>query len=188
MTERGEPPKGFRISAGDDGALIVRYRTTGMGCAAVFFAVWLTLWTIGTVTMTTAAFFDPGGLRWSMVLVMIPFWCAEIGVLLYVVWLFGSNSVFTLTASELTAERAFWRIRRRHVFPRGSIVEIRQIKDGGEGEDSFPSWTLAVVGEKEVRILSRQPLDKSAWLGPVLAEWAGVKYRPDQTPQRHKTL
>jgi hypothetical protein len=59
---------------------------------------------------------------------------------------------------------------------RSSIRRIVQVKDGGEDDDSFPSWGLKVEGEKEVTLIYRQPYDKSHWLGGVLAKWAQVDF------------
>jgi hypothetical protein len=61
---------------------------------------------------------------------------------------------------------------------RVEVTAVRQVKDGGDGEDSFPSWALAVVGRTEMRVLSKQPIEKSAWLGLIVARWAGVTFEP----------
>jgi hypothetical protein len=34
---------------------------------------------------------------------------------------------------------------------------------------SFQSWNLVILGYRNVRLLSRQDIDKSRWLGPVVA-------------------
>ena len=61
---------------------------------------------------------------------------------------------------------------------KAELKEVKQVKDGGEGEDSFPSWGLALIAGTEVHVLSRQPIDKSDWLGPIIAKWAGVEFEP----------
>jgi hypothetical protein len=117
---------------------------------------------------------------------LAPFWAIEFAAIGYVAWFFRSVTVFTFMPEALIAERWLLWFRRRRVFPRREIVAVKQVKDGGEGDDSFPSWGLAVIADKEVRILSRQPIDKSAWLGPVIATWAGVAFEPVDVAKRQK--
>ena len=78
-----------------------------------------------------------------------------------------------------------WRCRHR-VFPRQQVTAVKQVKDGGEGDDSFPSWGLVVMGADGVFVLSRQPRDKSDWLGPVIAKWAGAPYIPYEPAEKEK--
>jgi hypothetical protein len=76
--------------------------------------------------------------------------------------------------------------RRNQVFEwHGGLasisIELRQIKDGREGEDSFPSWGLKVTGEvdqgtKGFNLISRQPHGRSVWLGRVLADQLKVPF------------
>lgn len=178
------PPRGFRLEPSDDDHFVIEYRTTGMGCAGVFFAVWLTVWTVGCVTFTGAALFAPDGIKWSTLLLMLPFWGAEFLVLGYVVWFFWSVTRFTFALDQLEAERSIPGYRRYRVFSRSQITSVRQIKDGGEGEDSFPSWGLVVIGSVGVIVLSRQPKTSSDWLGPIIATWAGAPYIPYEPPEK----
>jgi hypothetical protein len=180
------PPKGFEIGTLENGDLVVRYRTTGMGCLAVFLAVWLAMWTCGCLKFTKEAIFNGIGINWFMLLFMIPFWFAEVAMIVYAAWFFGSVTVFTLTPEELVAERSLLWFCRRRVLARQEITVVKQIKDGGEGKDSFPTWGLALIGEKEVRILSRQPIEKSDWFGPIIATWAGVAYEPAESAKKQK--
>jgi hypothetical protein len=118
-----------------------------------------------------------------MLLFLTPFWMIEIGMVLYVAWFFRSVTVFVFEPDQLLAERSLLWYRRRRVFPRQGLVVVKQVKDGGE-DDSFPSWGLALVGEKEEPIISRQPIEKSDWLGPIVAEWAGVDFQPVEAAKR----
>ena len=52
-----------------------------------------------------------------------------------------------------------------------------QVKDGGEGKDSFPSWGLNVQVEKPYILLSRQEYQKSHWLGTMLKKWSGKPFK-----------
>ena len=140
---------------------LIHYRTTGMGCAGLFFAVWLIGWTAVCLLFTAVALFHPDGINWWLLLFMVPFWIAEFATLAYVAWFFWSATRFRFEPDELVVERSLpWR-RRHRVFPRQQVTVVKQVKDGGEGDDSFPSWGLVVMGADGVFVLSRQPRDKS---------------------------
>lgn len=178
------PPKGFLVTASRDGYPAVEYRTQGMIAIAWFFAVWLAIWTPGCILMTYQAFFGKNSPEYTLMLFSLPFWAGEFGVIGYVLWLFCSVTTFTFYADRLRVERSlFNRYRRTREIPRREISVVRQVKDGGEGEDSFPSWGLAVEGEANFKLLSRQKIEKSAWLGPIVARWAGVEYEPSRKKQ-----
>lgn len=175
MGSTADTPRGFVVTTADDGSCIILYRTTGMGCASLFLAGWLGMWTVGCVALTNAALFDPEGINVFFLLWMIAMWAAEVFVVAYAAWCFWSVTRFTFGAEELVVEQSLWRFRRRSEFRRGQVTAVRQVEDGGERN---PSWGLAVMGPTEVRVLSRQPIDKSTWLGPVIARWAEVAYEP----------
>lgn len=171
-----QPPKGFLVTASRDGYPALEYRTKGMIGIAVFFFFWLAIWTPGCVLMTQQAFFGKNSPEYLLMLFSLPFWAAEIGVIAYVLWLFFSVTAFTFYPDRLLVERTLYKYQRRREIPRSAIKIVRQIKDGGEGEDSFPSWGLVVEGATDLKLLSRQKIEKSAWLGPIIARWAGVEY------------
>lgn len=180
------PPRGFEVDSGESGVCVVRYRTTGMGCAGWFFAVWLTGWTAICSLFTVLALSQADGIDWLMLLFIVPFWIAEFATLAYVAWFFWSVTRFRFEPDELVVERSLlWR-RRQQVFLRQQVTAVKQVKDGGEGEDSFPSWGLVVLGTGGVFVLSRQPRDKSDWLGPVIAKWAGAPYIPYEPSVKEK--
>ena len=159
-----------------DGHMAIAYRTTGMGCLAVFLFVWLSGWTVGCVLFTYKALFGQAGIDYGGLLFMIPFWCAEFLVLGYALWHFRSITMFTFYPDRLLIERTLLRYRRQRSIPKQEVDVVRQIKDGGEGEDSFPSWGLAIEGRTNIKLLSRQAIEKSAWLGPIVARWAEVEF------------
>ena len=53
--------------------------------------------------------------------------------------LFGKQS-FRIESAHLTMETAVLGFRRRATIAKDSIKRIVQIKGGGDGDDSFPSW------------------------------------------------
>jgi hypothetical protein len=95
----------------------------------------------------------------------------------------------TLEKEELVIEDWLFSSKKRRAYERHRIRAVRQRKDGGDTEDdgygrvktntenSFPTWGLFVETEGEAIIVLRQePIEQSAWLGPVLAEWCDKPY------------
>jgi hypothetical protein len=80
-------------------------------------------------------------------------------------------------------------------LPRETITHLRQVKDGGEGRDSFPSWGLKIRSVSDTQgflgyiiflihlrrdtryrsLLFRLPYEHSYWLGIVVARWANAR-------------
>ncbi len=172
-----EPPKGFLVTASLDGYPAVTYKTTGMIGIAVFFTVWLTGWTTACVLMSYKMFFTGQPFHFPQLLFLIIFWSAEFAVIGTVLWLFFSETVITFYPDRLLVERSLHKYHKRWQMTRQNIEAVWQIKDGGEGRDSFPSWGLVMGGkDREIKLLARQKFEKSAWLGPIVARWAGVNY------------
>ena len=104
------------------------------------------------------------------------FWAAEIVVAVLLAYLLFCKKTFRLDRDDLVMETAVLGFKRRKSIPKSSIRRLVQVKDGGGGEDSFPSWGLKVEGDKKATLIFRQPYEKSHWLGQVLAQWAGVEF------------
>ena len=105
------------------------------------------------------------------------FWAGGVWVLGYALWRFHATTKLTFSADCLLLERRLFLYKDRCSVWKREIERLRQVKDGGEGEDDFPSWGLSLDAARTVRVLSRQEIEKSAWLGPIVAQWAGVEYR-----------
>lgn len=88
---------------------------------------------------------------------------------------FGETRIIA-NREALTVRRGLWCFASTTDIQREALQKFEQVKDGGEGEDTFPTWGLFAVAKKKVPVLSRQPLEKSDWLGGVLAEHFGVEY------------
>ena len=186
MAEVDEPPRGFQVSTSEAGDLQIRYRTTGMGCVVVFLTVWLSGWTVGCLLFTCVGIFKLDGNGWLILLFLVPFWMIDVAIFSFVAWYVRSITIFQFGPEELVIERSLMWMRRRRNFPRTELKEVKQVKDGGEGEDSFPSWGLALIAGTEVHVLSRQPIDKSDWLGPIIAKWADLTFEPAKERKREK--
>jgi hypothetical protein len=182
------PPRGFKVAAADDGSLMIRYRTTGMGKLAVVLMVWLTIWSIGCGLITCTAIFPP--INFIFLLLMGPMWVVELVTIRWVFWFFFSVTRFLFGEEELVVERQLLWHRRRRVFRRSEVTAVRQVKDDGERRDSFYGWALVVMTGPGVELLSNQPIDKSDWFGPVVAKWAGVSFEPatPTTEQKYEEI
>lgn len=180
-----DPPSGFRVIEPGDRIVIV-YSPQGMGCMKAFFVVWLGAWAAGTLALT-AAFLRGEMNKPSPVppsLFVLVFWASLIGVGLFAAWLFFGKTMVILTEDRLTVVRALGRWLRSRETPKAEIRGVTQVQDGGRGDDSFPSWGLRVDATRNATVLYRQESEKSAWLGRVLAGWAGVPYHPSDGSRR----
>jgi hypothetical protein len=168
-------PKGFTIHSAP-GPPALGYRTSGMGCSVIFFGLWLTLWTAGCVVLTKNILSRPT--KFAEHLVFFAFWFVEIAVLCFAIWYFFTRTTFIFHPDKLVVQRRLWFLAWSREFRKAAITSVQQVKDGGEDEDSFPSWGLRLEGANGGKLLWRQPIDRSAWFGPLVAQWAGVPYEP----------
>lgn len=86
--------------------------------------------------------------------------------------------VFTFRPDRLVVERrsffGFFGYDRSE-FPKQGIRVVRQVPTW----EYDPTWELVIEGgegQSSGKLLSRQLLDKSDWLGPLVALWAGVAF------------
>ncbi len=190
-----DPPDGYRFRVNGDECLIEHQRT-GMGCLKLFLGCWLAAWTLGCVTLIYQ-YCNAGKMEngdpiplWFVLAFVIP-WFIVAYLLLY---LHFARKKFRLTNDALQVEtRLFWMVWQM-TLPRESISRIMQVQDGGEGDDSFPSWGLRLQSTSVVQtawqrlslvnhfgrhhrfrtLLARLPYEHSAWLAEVLEQWSGV--------------
>lgn len=181
MTIAAEPaPKGFVIGTTAEGESQVSYRTTGMASVVCFLVVVLTALTAFCLLGTIATLFgksthDGDVVYFQALLMLAPFWIIDIVALHYMAWHVCAVTVFTFRDDELRAERLLWRWSRRRIFKRSDVECVRQVATGDGGDDD---WGVAIVGVKEVRVLTWQPERQAAWLAERIAAWAGVPFNP----------
>ena len=173
-----EVPAGFVVGRDRFGDTVIHYRRTGMIAMNIFLTVWLTGWTFGCIFLLKQYLngsLANDGKPMPLWFVSV-FWIAEIGVAgMWLNMLFGKKS-FHLSQSSLVRNTEIFGFRRSRTIARNSIKSFRQIKDGGEDEDSFPSWGLKIIADKKISLIGRQQYDKSHWLGKFLADWADVDF------------
>jgi len=173
-------PDGFRLNRLSAGELEIIYRRKGMGCMVLFLGVWLTGWSAGgAFAIYTLLFGNAGwGERAFMGLWLCAWLLGETLVSYFLAWnLFGRTRI-VLDVAHIRIEKILFNWIRTQEFERESIRSVRQVKDGGEGDDSFPSWGLKIsTGGKRKDVLSRQTYDKSLWLGRLLSVWSGKEFK-----------
>ncbi len=174
------PPDGFRLEYSEIGNPLLKYRTKGMKQVMIFFIIWLSIWTSACVFFTNHALTAPGGIKVGLLLFMVPFWAAEFITIGYVIWYFGSVISYEFQPEKLIVSRNCFMYRKQRELLKNQISKIKQVKDGGEGEDTFDSWGIIVEADKKYKILYRQQAEKSEWVGRIIEKWSQKEYIPWQ--------
>jgi len=89
-------------------------------------------------------------------------------------------TIYEMRPDALGISKRLWGAHWNVTLPRDEMLCIEQIKDGGHGDDSFPSWALVGRCRTSHYLLKRQPIEKSDWLGPRVAGFFGIEYRPSR--------
>lgn len=182
-TDIKQAPKGFKVNAASGGFVEIEYRRRGMKAMNGFLILWLSIWTIGCVFLLRS--YLNGGLMddgepmpfWFVAV----FWAAELLVGASLLYSLFCRKVFKIDYESLSMDVNVLGLHWRKSMRLNEIIELQQFKDGGKGEDSFPSWGLRVIGEvdqdtKTISLISRQPHSRSVWLGGVLASHLNVPF------------
>ena len=171
-------PDGFTVRPAGGDSLIIHHKRTGMRRMKRFIIFWFAIWT-GVCLLLLRAYLTgaetPDG-RTVPLWFALPFWVLEVVVACVLAYLLFCRKSFRLGAHDLTVATNILGLTRTEAMPKESIERLLQVRDGGEGEDSFPSWGLEVEGDRTITLLRRQPYEASHWLGKVLAEWADAEF------------
>lgn len=178
------PPKGFTIKFASGGFVEIEYRRTGMKALNGFLILWLSFWTIGCVFLLHA--YLNGGVMddgkpipfWFVGI----FWAADLLVASFLVYSLFCRKVFKMDYEVLSMDVKVLGLHWRKSMRLNEVIEFQQVKDGGKGKDSFPSWGLRAIGEvdqdtKTINLISRQAHSRSIWLGTVLADQLKVPFQ-----------
>ena len=172
-------PEGFALKQENKYRLIISYKRTGMGCMNFFLIIWLSIWTFICVILLLQFF----GLEVIAhgkpvpLCVVLVHWGGELFVAFYLIYLLFCRKIFRLDDRKLIIETNILKYKQIKIIQKVSIRKFIQIKDGGEDEDSFPSWGVkAETDTEKITLIRRQPYKKSLWLGQILAKWANVPF------------
>jgi hypothetical protein len=185
-------PKGFKVTRDSNGDIEVVYRSTGVRGIVIFLTVAVGLMTFGCVHSAYEVYDKCGDLTsfiaairglpwWSWpVFGFMAFFPLAFGIIL--LWFLFGRTRFRLSAEGLWVQKRlfFWRSAR---FVQAEAMHgVKQEKDGGRemDEDSFATWKLSMKADRDMELLWKQPIDKSDWLGRVLAEKYDIPFTPSE--------
>jgi hypothetical protein len=175
-----EVPKGFSIQSLNIGtSLDLTYKSHGMGCMIAFTMIMPLVLGGAFLGFALASPTEFQNFVFATWWTPICFCCGLFAILYFLYFsvfnLFGVTQ-FVADRHKLTIRKSVWFWSSSRSIDRNASLRFEQLKDGGEGEDSFPSWGLRAVGSKKLMLLSRQPLEKSDWLGQLLSEHFGSEF------------
>lgn len=134
------PPLGFEVKHVAKELVLVEYRVTKLKPMHWFLILWLSFWTIGCVTLV---FGRVQTAEWWFKAI---FCGTDLLVAAFVAYLLFERRLFQVSPTELKVEIECFSWKRSISIPREGIHQLRQVITGGEGEDSFPTWGIEVVG------------------------------------------
>ena len=178
-------PEGFQVTTSRDGHVVINRRRVGppwfMWTFYVFSGVWLLGWLFTAVFLTYQALAVRKVPLWFAVL----WWVGGIVVSRYVfgtAWSrLSSLTSYAFLEDKLLVENIFLTRRTRRNVDKRDVRIVRQVYDGGKVDDLVThSWGLLLECPAKFKILSHEEFDTSAWLGPLVAQWAGVSFESAQ--------
>jgi hypothetical protein len=192
MLSTNRVPAGFRIIS-ETPDLWIRYRSKGTSCIVAFLVPFALMFIgfllSGIFTLQEAlqvGFWQSirtlieGGI-WNLLRIgwfFFCLWLLGIPTLLMLWFIFGITE-FRASQDSLVVVHRLLGFSSKEQIPSHTIQSFLQSKDGGENGDSFPSWGLSIANQK-VGLLARQPIEKSDWLGRVLADFYRVQFIPSE--------
>ena len=177
-------PKGFTIQPISPNAMIIHYQRSIMTATNIGLGLWILPWTIVCIRLLYILILQinaqlPKDISPVPLLIVVEFWAADIFVIyLFINSIFCEKS-FNLNHATITIHTKLFRWQWQKQIIKTSIKQFKQIRDNGNVRSVFSSWGLKLEGTTPTIILSRQPYEKSYWLGQVLADWAKVPFIPD---------
>ena len=178
-------PEEFQVTTSGDGRLIINRRRVGPRWFMWTFYVVGGGWLLGWILA--------GGLFSYQALAArkVPLWLAALWWVCGIVagrYVFGeawrrlhSVTSYTFSEDELLIENIFLTRRTRRKVDRGTVRAVRQVYDGGNVDGSvWHSWGLLVEIPGKLTLLANEEFETSAWLGPLVAQWAGVSYESSE--------
>jgi hypothetical protein len=97
-------------------------------------------------------------------------------------WFLFGRTRFRLSKEGLWVQKRLFFWKSVTFVPVETMRWMEQEKDGGREmeDDSFATWKLSLKASPGMELLRKQPIDKSDWLGRVLAEKYGIPFIPSE--------
>lgn len=211
-------PAGFRILA-ETPVLQIKFRSQANKCLIVFLLPFIALFLCYTWLLILMLYEILHLNLWQeyqkLPNLIGSYWLLLFGFLLlsvfssFALWHIFGITYFQASHNSLIIVKQLFTMRLRISIPSPAIQYFNQMKDGGEGMDSFLSWGLEIITNQRiyersislpswfpglsdremyrtVMLLDKQSIDKSDWLGRVLADFYDVNYR-GLTTSAHRT-
>ena len=106
-------------------------------------------------------------------------WAAVTAFAIFALGRYFCATTFRLNTSNLTVHRrVFGLFTWKRQIHRSNMTCFEQIQDVREDAENSASWGLIVRGPGRQPLLSRETLEASDWLGPRLADFYGVEFKP----------
>ena len=178
-------PEGFQVTTSRDGHVVINRRRVGprwfMWFFYSLFGGWLLGWLFGAVFLTYQALVTPKIPRWFAVL----WWIGGIVCFRYVFgtvwWRLSSVTSYTFHEDKLLVQNIFLTRHTSRKVDKRDVRIVRQVYDGGKVDDLVThSWGLLLECPGKLKLLSHEEFETSAWLGSLVAQWAGVSYEPSE--------
>ncbi len=167
-------PEGFQVTTSRDGHLDINRRRVGspwfMWTFYFLSGGWLFGWLSACVFLTYQAL----AVRTVPLWVAILFWVCGIAGFRYVFgplfWRLHSVTSYTFYEDQLVIENIFLTRRTGRKVDKRDVRIVRQVCQNG--------WGLLLECPGKLKLLSHEEFETSAWLGPLVAQWAGVRFEP----------
>jgi hypothetical protein len=185
-------PNGFRVTRDSNGEVGIEYVATGVRGQVIFLTVLVGGLTFGCAYSAYEVFDKYGDVTSFIDAIRgLPWWgwCAfgfmaffplTFGIIL--LWYLFGRTRFRLSHDGLWVQKQLFFWRRVAFVPMETMRCVKQEQDGGRAmdEDSFVTWKLSMQASRDMDLLWKQPIDKSDWLGRVLAERYGIPFIPSE--------
>lgn len=167
-------PHGFELNYINKEVFTVKYERTGMTAMNFFLRILLLGWTSGCIVILFISYMNKDLMHFYFALLML---LVDIIMLLIFLYSVYCKKRFQFNEECLVIKTQVLYYKTTKLFTKTNITQVKQVTDGGEGKDSFPSWGLKMMyRNKKVAIILRQPHEKSLWLGKQISTWANVPF------------
>jgi hypothetical protein len=167
-------PKGFHVvSTEQPFCLLINYRTRGQkaqGCISGALVSIALVCFISKFDKPLNGFVDNAEIMMAIsgILLVLMFVLLEF-------WHYYSVATFRFDSSSLIFRQSVLGFGCTKVVIRSNIKSLCHVRDD---DSTYVTWSLEIIADSRLRLLSQQPIDRINWLGEVIARWAAISYVP----------